>query len=357
MKCLAAFLGLTLLSPVIFANPKIVYEGTATQVLNKTEHAPGAGASSQKTVTYLKLKLSNGTNKVMQKKLAAKGLKSFTSQHKQLPSSIQLGMKVPVLDQGMHGTCATFALMAGLDALAGTKDTYSELCFLNLGKTLAEGGYAGSGWDGQSLGSLLARVDEFGLVTKTQQRAHGCGGAYEYPAYEEDNSAAMPLNDYHALSVSGDFSELSTWTTLLDFEKWIAKDVDIVEQTKRALYHGDRVLIGTLLPIVHGSVEPLGSFHAAHDTWVLTGPIEHAITHIFMKRDMDDWGGHAMVVTGYDDQATATDENGQIHKGLFTLRNSWGIDVGDQGNFYMSYDYFNLLAFELVELVKVGMFD
>ncbi len=34
------------------------------------------------------------------------------------------------------------------------------------------------------------------------------------------------------------------------------------------------------------------------------------------------------------------------NQGLLTLRNSWGEEVGDHGNYYMSYDYFLKLAVE-----------
>ncbi|MGF2339111.1 C1 family peptidase, partial [Acinetobacter baumannii] len=58
------------------------------------------------------------------------------------------------------------------------------------------------------------------------------------------------------------------------------------------------------------------------------------------------FGGHEMIITGYDDNAIAVDDNGREHKGLFTLRNSWGEQFGDKGNFYMSYDYFKVLTIE-----------
>jgi len=41
-------------------------------------------------------------------------------------------------------------------------------------------------------------------------------------------------------------------------------------------------------------------------------------------------GGHAVMIYGFDD-----DKNG----GSFMCRNSWGMDWGDHGNFYIRYDY------------------
>ena len=55
-----------------------------------------------------------------------------------------------------------------------------------------------------------------------------------------------------------------------------------------------------------------------------------------------------MVIIGYDDDAQVVDEKGYtFNKGIFILRNSWSSLAGDQGNFYMSYDYFKLLVHNL----------
>lgn len=116
---------------------------------------------------------------------------------------------VPVLDQGVHGTCATFALIAAFDAMRGEGDYYSELCSLNLGKYLENNGYGASGWNGQNFSQLLARVDEFGLVSKKVQHTQGCGGAMEYPVNQEDNSSPMSLEAFHAISTPGSHSNLS----------------------------------------------------------------------------------------------------------------------------------------------------
>ena len=60
-----------------------------------------------------------------------------------------------------------------------------------------------------------------------------------------------------------------------------------------------------------------------------------------------DIAGHEMIITGYDDRAVAIDDHGRAHKGLLTLRNSWGALAGDKGDFYMSYDYFKAFVMEV----------
>ncbi len=87
-------------------------------------------------------------------------------------------------------------------------------------------------------------------------------------------------------------------------------------------------------------VGALGKYSANFDSWVLTPEI---VEHIAIKKELP---GHEMIITGYDNDAVAIDAHGREHRGLFTLRNSWGSRAGDNGNFYMSYDYFKALAIE-----------
>lgn len=356
MKYLLNGLFLCLLSLNTFAAPAISYEGFSTHAIPTT---PSNGASLRKAatkqVTLLKIKLSNSLKKKIQVN-ASHALLASAPGSKYLPSSVQLGMNhVPVLDQGNHGTCATFALLGALDALRGEGDYYSELCSLNLGKKLAEHGYSDSGWEGQDLIALLARVDEFGLVSKNNQRANGCGGITEYPQFEADTSDAMSLRAFHAISEPGYFSGMDEWSTIFDMTQWASKNTSmnaILERTKTSLYYGNRLVIGALLPITDDQVGLLGTHHVERDSLVLTPRLEQAI-QLFLL-DWSNWGGHALIITGYDDDAVAIDNEGRSHKGLFTLRNSWGSDIGDHGDIYMSYDYFKALAIELIELFKVS---
>ena len=60
-----------------------------------------------------------------------------------------------------------------------------------------------------------------------------------------------------------------------------------------------------------------------------------------------------MIITGYDNDAITVDDEGQKHQGLLTLRSSWGKDAGDQGNFYMSYDYFRVFVLEAQQIILI----
>lgn len=63
-------------------------------------------------------------------------------------------------------------------------------------------------------------------------------------------------------------------------------------------------------------------------------------------------GGHAVLAVGYDDNRVNHDGS----KGAFTIRNSWGPNWGDNGDFYLPYAYITNahLAQDLWTMQKVG---
>jgi hypothetical protein len=84
----------------------------------------------------------------------------------------------------------------------------------------------------------------------------------------------------------------------------------------------------------HGqNVGAIGQFSAEKpDTWIMIPEIE-----AHMSQDI--FSGHAVIITGYDDNACVEDQCG-----LCTIRNSVGADLGEHGDFYVSYSDFKKLA-------------
>jgi hypothetical protein len=70
-------------------------------------------------------------------------------------------------------------------------------------------------------------------------------------------------------------------------------------------------------------------------------PMPNTITEQF-------FGGHAVVCVGYDD-----------HKKVFIVRNSWGTTWGDEGHFYLPYEYLTdpHLTTDLWEIIKIEITD
>lgn len=296
---------------------------------------PGTTGTQKKDVMVMKVNLTPK----QQRALFSFQPKKTLGKTSKLPPKAFVGMNdVPVLDQGRHGSCVTFATTAAIDAVIGKGDYVSQLCNLELGSYLENKGYMPSGWNGSFGPWILDQAMRFGIISKENQTTKSCAGVTEYPTYEWDNEGKeMSIDSFKEMSE--DLGDRMYWYPLMNefqrFENQFA-DTDQAEkvliQVKEALAKGNRATFGTFLAVnPYCSAGACASYNTKQDTWALTRDIE--LPPYFTA-------GHEMVIIGYDDDAIATDNDGKKHRGLLTLRNSWGSDVGDNGNFYMTYDYF-----------------
>ncbi|KTD07640.1 C1 family peptidase [Legionella jamestowniensis] len=306
-----------------------------------------AATNSVKQIKFLDIQLSATTkqNLANRAQKALSHTQQFALSAKDASgSAVQLGMnEVPVLNQGMHGTCVTFATTAAVDAALGKGDYISQVCQLELGRYLEQNAYGSSGWNGSFGRIVLNQMDVFGIVSKEQQLSQGCAGITEYPIHGSEPDVQMTPEEYHQMSEN--LGEKIAWSPVLDIMNAISDRTDtnkVVAEVKRALKEQDRLTFGVLLlDFDLGFMGAVGTHKSTFDSWVLTPEIAR---DVYLNPN---FGGHEMVITGFDDNAVAIDDKGNEHRGLFTLRNSWGDDVGDHGNFYMSYDYFKLLVIEV----------
>ncbi len=315
---------------------------------NKMMAAKSSQALPSKTITLMGVSLSEKGVKTYQNRanrLSGLNLKQ-AALGDEFPSAVQLGMnEVPVLDQGIHGSCVTFANTAAIDALLDKGDHISQLCHLQLGEYLENHAYTYSGWQGTMAPAVLNQIATFGFISKDKQKNLGCGGVVEYPVYEAQPMGGMSVEEFEGMSDPVDENTVG-WTTLLDFYQSVLQETNTQEtlmEVRKALKSGDRVTFAVLLvDISEGSAGAVGTYHKENDSWILT----HKILRDMMFGGLYNAGAHEMVITGYDDNATLTDDDGKVHQGILTLRNSWGESVGDGGDFYMSYDYFKTLVIE-----------
>lgn len=298
-----------------------------------------------KRVSLLKLSLTAETKKKLAQRiigLVRQPEINITSGH--YPRRIQLGMNaVPVLDQGEHGTCMTFASTAALDAALGKGDYVSQLCQLDLSQYLHQNAFVNHGWDGGWGQELFTQMNMFGIVPKAVQTAGGCLGRVEYPLSGEEVRDELSVFDYHQISEPIQDYGIS-FDPLILKEQINSNLVDrnrILSRIKSILHQGERVTCSVvLMGQLRQDDNPTGSHRVSNDTWVLLPQMADKLN------DEEESTGHAFVITGYDDDAIAIDGTGKFHRGLLTLRNSWGDRVGDQGDFYMSYSYFKAAVLE-----------
>ncbi|MDA9271834.1 C1 family peptidase [bacterium] len=308
--------------------------------------------SVPKSISLLKLQLSNEVQQTLDLRVEkALSERNDVLSHTKLPTQVQLGMNnVPVMDQGSHGTCVTFASTAAIDAVLNKGDYISQLCQLELGRYLENNAYMTSGWDGSWIRTVLVQMELFGMVSKEYQKINGCGGLTDYPMGGTAPVVELTVPEYHQISEAIP-QDLINWSSILEPYQVVLEHTDMNQtlyNVKTALNAGDRLTFGILLlDFGQGAVGAVGTHHVQYDTWVLTPEIAADIN------DQAEFAGHAMVITGYDDHATVTDDQGRVYHGLLTLRNSWGHYAGDKGDFYMTYDYFKALALEIQRIKQL----
>ncbi len=268
-----------------------------------------------------------------------------------------------VLNQEDFGTCVTFSSTAALSYLTtGTTTNISPLYLLDQGY-MDEDGFENSGWDGlKNAGTLLRRL----LPNYDGKPAKNQG---YYPNY------ALTENTYNRLSneykLSGEEGELtpaqlhksgfykqqftyhamSSNTPAILFNNVIASNLNVTtgspnnaQLVKQALDKGHLVLLDVSIydaavpagkECTKNNVTTGGTAQYTYDssTATLTQTPEPTAVNTWASATGCLLGGHQIWATSY-----ATDSAGHL---MFVIRNSWGAQAGDQGQYYMSESYLN----------------
>ena len=281
---------------------------------------------------------------------------SAASSHESSQSDEQhfLGMNgVPVLDQGLWGSCVTFAVTAAIDANYGLyhDNQISQLCGLELGLTLQTAGEEG-GWDGANGSDVLQQIAQYGFLTQSYEHRRGCGGLNAYPIYSDNHGSAMSIRSFEKASPDRRFGD-ANWHEILgddisdaEFIRQLEHPELTLADVKAAIRRGHRVAVGIILNDTVGDAGAVGSYKGYRDTWILNDQVESAI------EQSDELGGHELVVTGFDDGCVSVSDESQDKQvcGYLIARNSWTSLAGDKGDYYISYDYFMYLSDEAYEV-------
>lgn len=332
-----------------FSKLVFAFESTAIPASVVITQTNTNNSSSTQTVYLMKLHFTTE-----QEKNFLRNQPAISLQAEPLPRKINLGMNnVPVLNQGQHASCVTFATTAALDVLLDKGDYVSQLCNLELGSYLQEKGYLPSGWDDSKAPFVLHQIQQFGIINKSNQKLKSCAGVMEYPLNNpKDIGATMSLDQFQAMSESMypkiDWFSLLTFSQRMDTAHYDGNKLlmrvkqEMVKADKDA-ENGMRILFAVALhtAVPHCSAGACATYHAKNDTWANTRAI---------SQDKGPIGGHEMIITGYDDDALAIDNEGKQHYGLLFLRNSWGDNVGDHGDYYMTYDFFRKWVMDVNEI-------
>jgi C1A family cysteine protease len=234
------------------------------------------------------------------------GIHSFTR---------DLGMQsVPVLDQGSKGTCVTFASTAALDALIAKSDFVSQQCSLELDKYLGQDYWNGAYYPSQ----IVDPIKKYGVVAHAK-----CPHQYPSSLYK------MAPTKY---------------TALADKDKSVkVKDVQIlysvdptVGDVRAAINRGHRVLFGFVIDSSQSVA--IRGFDLTVDGKAYKGGLwacKQGDIDVCKRYD----AGHEVLIVGYDDDQQ-----------LLKIRNSWGVSVGENGDYYMSYKFFEDRSLDMTEI-------
>ncbi|MFJ1268109.1 hypothetical protein ACD661_06040 [Legionella lytica] len=287
----------------------------------------------QKALQY---PVTKKTHTLMQARLKSLQHTNLLSTNDGLAAAKQLGMNnVPVLNQGNTYVDSAYASTAAIDALLSRGDFVSQLCLIQLGNYMDP---TNKGF-GFTLHNTLSRLENYGYIMKVHQRSAGC----------EDSIPFINYESYNRLS-RNTVAESIMWFPLLSMHKSVGERANTEKtlvEVKKAINQEQRVTLG-FLAFFNGenTLGAMGTYHEKNDTWILNTQ---------MKRELYNFVPlyyHSVIITGYDNDAISVDETGEKHKGLLTLRGSWGSETGDQGDFYMSYDYFRVLVIEAQQIVR-----
>jgi len=225
-------------------------------------------------------------------------------------TSVDLGMaNVPVLDQGQFGTCVTFSSTAALDARISGGDFISQQCSLALDQALGDNYWEGADYPSQIIDPLKA----YGVVSKDK-----C------PEQYGDDSELVNPSDYKLLADAAESAEVEQVTYIYSAKA----DLNAV---KAALKSGHRVLMAFSL---NGDDQlAVQGFNVKVDGVQDVGGLWACKQRSSANYCQNSNAGHEVLVIGYDDTQQ-----------LLKIRNSWNVQVGDDGDYYMTYTYFNTMA-------------
>ncbi|WGL60186.1 C1 family peptidase [Pigmentibacter sp. JX0631] len=227
----------------------------------------------------------------------------------QSANAVDLKMaNVPVLDQGRYGTCVTFSSTAALDARFAIGDYIDQQCALALTKTLGNNYWNGA-W---TANDIIQPLKKYGITAKNY-----CFGS-KYP----NPNQTIDINQYTKQSYKDFSDKIQTTNTKAD-----------LNALRQALAAGHRVLIGFLYNSDFGTtmINNDGS-QATQNRGGLWACYQPQDTR---NRCVRTNAGHEVIVIGYDD-----------NQQLLKIRNSWSTEMGDSGDYYMTYNYFNAMTMD-----------
>lgn len=267
-------------------------------------------STGTKTIALPTIKFSSGLDWPKKVKWEEQDFRNGIRPFSALSGAVDLGMNsVPVLNQGEDGTCVTFASIAALDALFGRRDFISPQCslelFLGLGVDYWQSGYYA--------GNIIELLKKYGVVPRGK-----CNNPYptrHYPVdkntYKAHTDPTIPMQN--VTDIQFDYLTIDQIKPILDKGHRLVINFGLLDNKNDPISY-----VGFNL-VINGA-KNLGGL------WACEQPGSKNYCQGIPTM------GHAAVLMGYDDSQR-----------LLKIRNSWCMHYGDQGDFYMTYKFFEAL--------------
>lgn len=238
----------------------------------------------------------------------SKGIQSF----KESQGAVDLGMSdVPVLDQGKENTCLTFAATAAVDVRFHVGDYVDQQCTiavnLGLGKNL---------WNGAQNYDIFNTLSQYGIIPKNQ-----CFGS-SYPDKFQVVNASQYIQKSDKTYSSQIKPVYNYGSNLSAIKSYINAGHHVLITFALAHYENDRISVNGF-DITVDAVQKSGGL------WACSQP-SHDMNYCMQQGAL-----HEVIVTGYDDRQQ-----------LLKIRNSWGTRLGHDGEYYMTYSFYNIMALD-----------
>lgn len=220
--------------------------------------------------------------------------------HQLLPA-VDLTPTFPVYDQGHIGSCTANALAAAVQyeraADGESPDFIPSRLFIYYNERVIEGSVDYD--SGAMLRDGIKALHKYGVCPESQWPYDSSKPAQDGGVFPVDSAARKKPDE----------------ACYKDASRYVITRYERVHQDLNHL----KACLASGSPFVFG--------FTVYDSWV--NGTQQPMTRIPMP-DKDDkpLGGHAVMCVGYDDRTQ-----------LFRIRNSWGQGAGDNGYFFMPYDY------------------